>query len=89
MTNHKIVDREECQAGREELLLLEEKHTRVGDELVTEFALEDGMTYQTYATTARGVEFVMPYYSILDRVPNGRDEGDAFQTWLRRRDEYV
>jgi hypothetical protein len=30
----------------------------------------------------------MGYYAILDRVPKGRDEGDAFQTWLRRRDEY-
>jgi predicted dithiol-disulfide oxidoreductase (DUF899 family) len=56
---------------------------------VTAFALEDGVVYQTYATTARGVEFVMPYYPILDRVPKGRDEGDAFQTWLRRHDEYA
>ena len=24
----------------------------------------------------------------LDRTPKGRDEGDAFQTWLRRHDEY-
>jgi hypothetical protein len=24
-----------------------------------------------------------------DRVPKGRDEGDAFQTWIRRHDEYV
>jgi predicted dithiol-disulfide oxidoreductase (DUF899 family) len=30
----------------------------------------------------------MSYYPILDRAPKGRDEGDAFQVWLRRRDEY-
>jgi predicted dithiol-disulfide oxidoreductase (DUF899 family) len=48
----------------------------------------DGVVYQTYATTLRGVEFLMPYYPILDRAPMGRDEGDAFQTWIRRHDEY-
>jgi predicted dithiol-disulfide oxidoreductase (DUF899 family) len=52
------------------------------------FALVDGVIYQTYATTFRGVEFLMPYYPILDRAPKGRDEGDAFQTWIRRHDEY-
>jgi predicted dithiol-disulfide oxidoreductase (DUF899 family) len=56
---------------------------------VTIFAREDGTIYQTYATAARGVEFVMPYYPILDRVPKGRDEGKAFQTWIHRHDEYV
>jgi len=52
------------------------------------FAHVDGVVYQTYATTFRGVEFLMPYYPILDRAPKGRDEGDAFQTWIRRHDEY-
>ena len=52
------------------------------------FARGDGAVYQTYATTARGLEFLMGYYGILDRAPNGRDEGDAFQVWLRRHDEY-
>ena len=52
------------------------------------FTLEDGAVYQTYGTTWRGVEFLMPYYPILDRVPKGRDEGEAFQTWIRRHDEY-
>ena len=53
------------------------------------FNLDEGTVYQTYATTARGVEFLMGYYPILDRSPNGRDEPDStFQTWLRRRDEY-
>ena len=53
------------------------------------FALQDGVVYQTYAAAARGVEFLMGYYPILDRAPNGRDEGDAFQTWIRRHDEYA
>jgi predicted dithiol-disulfide oxidoreductase (DUF899 family) len=52
------------------------------------FALADGGAYLTYSTTGRGVEFLMSYYPILDRVPKGRDEGKAFQTWLRRHDEY-
>jgi predicted dithiol-disulfide oxidoreductase (DUF899 family) len=54
----------------------------------TAFALDDGVVYQTYATTGRGVEFLMGYYPILDRVPNGRDEGDGFQLWIHRHDEY-
>jgi len=53
------------------------------------FALRDGAVYQTYASAARGVEFLMGYYPILDRAPRGRDEGDGFQTWIRRHDEYV
>jgi predicted dithiol-disulfide oxidoreductase (DUF899 family) len=52
------------------------------------FTLQDATVYQTYTTTARGVEFMMPYYPILDRAAKGRDEGDAFQTWIRRHDEY-
>jgi predicted dithiol-disulfide oxidoreductase (DUF899 family) len=56
---------------------------------VTVFTLRDRAVYQTYSTTGRGVEFLMPYYPILDRAPKGRDEGDAFQTWIRRHDEYA
>jgi predicted dithiol-disulfide oxidoreductase (DUF899 family) len=52
------------------------------------FLLDDGTVYQTYATTARGVEFLMGYYPILDRAPKGRDEGDEWQVWIRRHDEY-
>ena len=44
--------------------------------------------YQTYATTGRGIEFLMGYYGILDRAPKGRDEGDDWQVWIRRHDEY-
>jgi predicted dithiol-disulfide oxidoreductase (DUF899 family) len=53
------------------------------------FVADDGSIYHAYSTTDRGVEFLMGYYPILDRAPKGRDEGDAFQTWIRRRDEYA
>jgi predicted dithiol-disulfide oxidoreductase (DUF899 family) len=52
------------------------------------FALDNGAVYHTYSTGARGVEFLMGYYGIVDRVPKGRDEGDGFQLWIRRHDEY-
>ena len=52
------------------------------------FARHEDATYLTYSTSGRGVEFLMGYYPILDRVPKGRDEGAGFQTWLRRHDEY-
>ena len=52
------------------------------------FVLEDGTVYHTYSTTWRGLEFVMTYYPILDHAPKGRDEGDEWQLWLRRHDEY-
>jgi len=56
--------------------------------VVSVFALQDGVVYQTYTSTWRGVEFLMGYYPILDRLPKGRDEGDGWQLWLRRHDEY-
>ena len=56
---------------------------------VSVFTLAGGAVYQTYTTAARGVEFLMGYYPVLDRAPKGRAEGDAFQTWIRRHDEYV
>jgi predicted dithiol-disulfide oxidoreductase (DUF899 family) len=52
------------------------------------FARENETVYLTYRTGGRGVEFLMGYYPVLDRVPRGRHEGVAFQTWLRRHDEY-
>jgi predicted dithiol-disulfide oxidoreductase (DUF899 family) len=52
------------------------------------FVLDGGNVYQTYATTGRGVEFLMGYYGILDRAAKGRDEGEAWQVWIRRHDEY-
>jgi predicted dithiol-disulfide oxidoreductase (DUF899 family) len=52
------------------------------------FVLGDGVVYQSYGTTWRGVEVLMGYYPILDRMPKGRDEGDGWQLWLRRHNEY-
>ena len=52
------------------------------------FALEDGVVYLTYSTTARGLEFMLGYYGFLDRVPKGRDEGDPPEIWVHRHDEY-
>jgi predicted dithiol-disulfide oxidoreductase (DUF899 family) len=49
---------------------------------------DDGAVYHTYSTTWRGLEFLMGYYPILDHAPKGRDEGDDWQLWIRRHDEY-
>jgi predicted dithiol-disulfide oxidoreductase (DUF899 family) len=53
------------------------------------FVHENGAVYHTYSTTWRGLEFLMGYYPILDHAPKGRDEGEAWQLWLRRHDEYA
>jgi predicted dithiol-disulfide oxidoreductase (DUF899 family) len=52
------------------------------------FALEDGVVYQTYAATARGLEPAMAFYFLLDRAPMGRQEEGESEHWLRRHDEY-
>jgi predicted dithiol-disulfide oxidoreductase (DUF899 family) len=52
------------------------------------FTLSDGVVYRTYGTTARGLEPMMGYYSLLDRTPAGRNEDDSQPLWLRRHDEY-
>jgi predicted dithiol-disulfide oxidoreductase (DUF899 family) len=57
--------------------------------IMSAFALEDGTVHHTYSTTARGLEFLMGYYGILDRAPKGRAEDDELQMWLRRHDEYA
>ena len=57
---------------------------------LTVFTLVDGEVYLTYSATARGLETVMVYYGILDRVAKGRDEGEpASPAWIRRRDEFA
>ena len=56
--------------------------------IMNSYTLEDGTVYLTYSTTARGLEFMMVYYGLLDRTPLGRDEGGETQVWLRRHDEY-
>ena len=52
------------------------------------FVRDEGAVYQAYSTTWRGLEFLMGYYPILDHAPKGRDEGEAWQLWIRRHDEY-
>ena len=54
----------------------------------TAFVRDGGAVYQTYSTGARGLEFLMAYYPMLDRAPKGRDEEDGAPMWLRRHDEY-
>ena len=55
---------------------------------VSTFAREGDTVYHCYSSYARGTEFLMGYYAILDRAPKGRDEGDQPMGWLRRHDEY-
>ncbi len=55
---------------------------------VSIFAREGDTVYHCYSTYARGTEFLMGYYAILDRTPKGRDEGGPMGTWVRRHDEY-
>jgi predicted dithiol-disulfide oxidoreductase (DUF899 family) len=56
--------------------------------VLSSYALDDGMVYLTYSTTARGLEFMLSYYGFLDRAPLGRNEGDPPEMWMRRHDEY-
>ena len=52
------------------------------------FARESGTVYQCYSTYARGTEFLMGFYAILDHAPRGRGEGDQPMSWVRRHHEY-
>ena len=52
------------------------------------FARDGDSVYHCYSSYARGTEFLMSYYAILDRTPKGREEADAIGTWVRRHDEY-
>jgi predicted dithiol-disulfide oxidoreductase (DUF899 family) len=52
------------------------------------FVRDGDDVYHAYSTTWRGLEFLMTYYPILDHAPNGRDEGERWQLWIRRHDEY-
>jgi predicted dithiol-disulfide oxidoreductase (DUF899 family) len=51
------------------------------------FALSDGVAYHTYSTYQRGLEPLMGFYPLLDRVPRGRNESGS-EFWIRRHDEY-
>jgi predicted dithiol-disulfide oxidoreductase (DUF899 family) len=52
------------------------------------FALSDGAVHHTYSTYARGLEVMLGFYPLLDRVPKGRDEEGDEEFWIRRHDEY-
>ena len=52
------------------------------------FALSDGAVHHTYSTYARGLDFLLGFYPLLDRMPKGRNEGDPPEMWIRRHDEY-
>jgi predicted dithiol-disulfide oxidoreductase (DUF899 family) len=56
--------------------------------VMNSYTLEDGTVYLTYSTTARGLEFMMVHYGLLDLTPLGRNEENDAQLWLRRHDEY-
>jgi predicted dithiol-disulfide oxidoreductase (DUF899 family) len=55
---------------------------------LSSFVLSDGVVYHTYSTYARGTEFMLGFYGLLDRAPKGRNEGDPPELWIRRHDEY-
>ncbi|MGB7280768.1 MAG: DUF899 family protein [Candidatus Acidiferrum sp.] len=46
--------------------------------------------FPTYSFYARGLEDMMALYMIVDRVPNGRDEGGLSfpMAWVRHHDRY-
>ena len=77
-----IAARNANEAGTDVVRYLTESHG------FSAFALDGAAVYHTYSTGGRGVEFLMGYYPILDHAPKGRDEGDDFQLWIRRHDEY-
>jgi predicted dithiol-disulfide oxidoreductase (DUF899 family) len=56
--------------------------------VLSAFARDGDEVYLTYSTTARGLEPMLGYYGLLDRVPKGRDEGDSAPVWIKRHDEY-
>jgi predicted dithiol-disulfide oxidoreductase (DUF899 family) len=52
------------------------------------FALADGDVYRTYGAYQRGLEVMLAFYPLLDRVAKGRDEEGSNPFWIRRHDEY-
>jgi predicted dithiol-disulfide oxidoreductase (DUF899 family) len=63
------------------------------------FARTDTALYHTYSTYARGPEFLLGFYPLLDRAPLGRNEGEGEEArrpgrgrnpgvWFGRHDEY-
>jgi predicted dithiol-disulfide oxidoreductase (DUF899 family) len=52
------------------------------------FALADGTVNHTYSTYQRGLEVMLGFYPLLDRVSKGRNEAGDQPFWIRRHDEY-
>jgi predicted dithiol-disulfide oxidoreductase (DUF899 family) len=57
--------------------------------VLSAFARADDVIHHTYSTTARGLEVIMGFYGMLDRVPQGRNEAVEPNMWIRRHDEYA
>jgi predicted dithiol-disulfide oxidoreductase (DUF899 family) len=56
---------------------------------LTVFTRERDDVYMAYESSARGLEVIMTYYGMLDRVPAGRNEVEpVFQSWIRHHDRY-
>jgi predicted dithiol-disulfide oxidoreductase (DUF899 family) len=47
-----------------------------------------GKVFHTYSTYGRGIDMLNTAYHYIDLTPQGRDEGDTPQRWVRRHDEY-
>jgi predicted dithiol-disulfide oxidoreductase (DUF899 family) len=77
-----IVDQLAAECGTDPAGYLTERQA------LSAFALEDGVTYHTYSTYARGAEIMMGFYPLLDRAPKGRNESGDSDIWIRRHDEY-
>src|ERR671931_2943588 len=142
MTDHNIGTREEWLAAREQLLVREKEHTRLGDELARQlrglpwvrvekesrFDTDDGekplvelfdgrsqlLVYHfmfgpsyeagcpTCSSMADGIDGLLPHlhardvtFALVSQAPlekllafRRRDEGEAWQVWIRRHDEY-
>jgi predicted dithiol-disulfide oxidoreductase (DUF899 family) len=95
MTAHKIGTREAWLVAREQLLVREKEHTRLGDELARQrrelpwvrvekeyrFDTDDGE--KGLVELFDGRSQLLVYHFMF-----GRDEGEAWQLWIRRHDEY-
>ena len=55
---------------------------------ISVFLMDNGRTYHTYSTYARGLDMLNVAYHYMDLVPKGRDEGEGAAAWIHRRDEY-
>lgn len=62
-------------------------HFAPRDTGVSTFAREGDPVYHCYSSYARGTEFLMGHYAILDRAPKGCNEGNQPMSWLPRHDE--